>query len=61
MNFVKMYDEYDQADPAHEVLAAGDDEAYRSLKMTVKVPPALDMPKQTALSHTKNQLKSGSR
>ena len=41
-NFAKMDDDYDQADQAHDVLATGDDEAYRSLKMTVKVPPALD-------------------
>ena len=28
-------------------MAAGDDEAYRSLKMTVKVPPAFDRHVQT--------------
>ena len=42
-----MDDDYDQADQAHDVLAAGDDEAYRSLKMTVKVPPAFDGHVQT--------------
>ena len=52
-----MDDDYDQADQAHDVLAAGDDEAYRSLKMTVKVPPAFD--EQMATLHMKNQLKSG--
>ena len=36
-----MDDELDQTDhDYHQVLAAGDDGAYRSLKMTSKVPPA---------------------
>ena len=42
-----MDDECDQVDQAHDVLATGDAEAYRSLKMTVKVPPAFDGHVQT--------------
>ena len=41
-NFAKMGDDYDQVDQAYDVLATGDAEAYRSLKMTVKVPTAFD-------------------
>ena len=42
-----MDDDGDQFDPIHDVLATGDAEAYRSLKMTVKVPPAFDGHVQT--------------
>ena len=55
-----MSDDYDQADQANEVLAIGDAEAYRSLKMTVKVPPAFGGHVQTnGYLHMKNLLKSG--
>ena len=43
-----MDDELDQAEhDYHQVLAAGDDEAYRSLKMTAKIQPAVDGHVQT--------------
>ena len=42
-----MDDDGDQGEPIHDVLATGDAEAYRSLKMTVKVPPAFDGHVQT--------------
>ena len=43
-----MDDDGDQVDPVHDVLATGDAEAYRTLKMTVKVPPAFDGHVQTS-------------
>ena len=46
-NFAEMGDDDDQVDQAYDVLASGDAEAYRSLKMTVKVPPAFDWHVQT--------------
>ena len=42
-----MDDDYDLVEPYYEILATGDSEAYRSLKMTVKVPPAFDGHVQT--------------
>ena len=42
-----MDDDGEPDDPYFDVLAARDDEAYRSLKMTVKVPPAFDGHVQT--------------
>ena len=42
-----MDDDGDQVEPYYEILATGDSEAYRSLKMTVKVPPAFDGHVQT--------------
>ena len=58
-----MDHDYDQAGQAHDVLTAGDAEAYRSLKITVKVPQAFDghvQSQQMAALQMKNQLTSGS-
>ena len=43
-----MDDDNDQVEPIQEILATGDAEAYKSLKMTVKVPPAFDGHVQTS-------------
>ena len=42
-----MDDDGDLVDQVHDVLATADQEAYRTLKMTVKVPPAFDGHVQT--------------
>ena len=50
INTAKMdsYDGYPQHDEQlNDCLAAGDDEAWRSLKMTIKVPPAFNGHVQT--------------